>query len=160
MSRRHPGWIALAGFLALSLLVSIVGGSVTATSVEGWYRTIERPPYNPPDWVFGPVWTLLYVMMAVAAWRVWRCGPAPAVGRALMLYGMQLALNLAWSLIFFGAHAIGAAFLEILVLLAAIAATTLAFWQIDRAAGWLMAPYLTWTAFAAFLNGSIWWLNS
>jgi len=149
---------ALALSLAVVAVVAVVGGLVTAGAVDGWYRTLEKPVFNPPDWLFGPVWTALYVMMAVAAWLVWRRGRAVA-RPALLLYAGQLALNLAWTLLFFGAHAIAVAFIEILVLLAMIVLTARAFFRVDVRAGWLMVPYALWVAFAAVLTGSVMALN-
>lgn len=150
---------ALAGFVILCLAVSGAGGAVTSTSVGTWYQTLEKPAFNPPDWVFAPVWTGLYLMMAVAGWRVWR---APASRRrrvALAAFGVQLALNLAWSFLFFGFQRIGAALVEIVALLAAIGFTTRAFWRVDRAAGALFVPYLLWVAYATALNAMLWILN-
>ena len=150
---------ALALLLALSFVVAWVGGAATFDNVRTWYPGLAKPAFNPPNWVFGPVWTVLYVLMAVAAWRVWRRRTSPGVRLALGLYGLQLALNLAWSVIFFGLHQIGAALAEILALLAAILATTLAFWRIDRPAAVMFAPYLAWVSFATALNLAIWQLN-
>ena len=149
---------ALAAFAALCLAVGAAGGLVTASSVNTWYPTLVKPAFNPPNWVFGPVWTTLYLLMALAAWRVWRSGAAGA-RLALGAWALQLALNLCWSLVFFGLQRPGAAFAEILVLLAAIVLAARLFWRIDRAAGALFAPYIAWVAFAAVLNGAIWRLN-
>jgi tryptophan-rich sensory protein len=152
--------LALAGFIALCLAVGATGGAVTATSVGTWYAALEKPAFNPPDWVFAPVWTTLYVLMALAAWRVWLRGDeAPAARPALGLWALQLALNLTWSFLFFGARSIGAALAEIAVLLAAIIATLVLSWRVDRAAGWLLVPYAAWVAFAAVLTAAIWRLN-
>jgi len=135
-----------------------LGGWVTAGSVSSWYPTLAKPLFNPPDWVFAPVWTTLYALMALAAWRVWRKTGA-LKRRALALYGVQLALNLLWSILFFGLHWIGAALMEIALLLGTIAATGLAFRRIDRLAGLCFAPYAAWVAFALVLNAAIWRLN-
>jgi len=151
---------ALAGFIVLCFLVAAAGGAVTATSVGTWYAALAKPAFNPPDWVFGPVWTALYLMMAIAAWRIWRLRAAANARAALALWALQLALNLCWSFVFFGARAIGAALAEILVLLAAIVATAVLFWRLDRPAALLFAPYIAWVAFAAVLNAAIWRLNS
>jgi translocator protein len=156
------GWraaIGLIAFVLLCLAVSAIGGLITASSVGGWYQALEKPPFNPPDGVFAPVWTVLYLSMAVAGWLVWRRAGLRGARRAYRLFLGQLALNLLWTALFFGLRAPGAALIEILVLLAAIAGTIRAFAAIDRAAAWLLVPYLAWTAFAALLNGSIWWLN-
>ena len=155
---RKRDLLALGAFLVVCFAVSALGGAVTASSVGSWYQTLAKPSFNPPDWVFAPVWTLLYAMMGVAGWLVWRRGGAerrPALG----LFVLQLVLNLGWSLIFFGARAIGAAFLEIGVLWLAILATLLVFYRIDRRAGLLLVPYLAWVSFATLLTGSLWVLN-
>ena len=144
--------------LALAFGVAAIGGWVTAGSVSTWYPGLAKPSLNPPDWIFGPVWTALYALMAVAAWRVW-WSLGTLRHRALAFYGVQLALNLLWSILFFGAHRIGWALIEIAILLAAIAATTIAFWRIDRLAGLSFTPYVAWVAFAGMLNAAIWRLN-
>ena len=146
-------------FLAVCLSVAALGGAVTSTSVNGWYQELAKPPFNPPDSVFAPVWTTLYVMMAVAAWRVWRQRHRAACGPALGVFGAQLALNLLWSYLFFGWLAIGLALVEVGVLWLAIVATAILFARIDRMAGWLLMPYAAWVLFASVLNGAIWWLN-
>ncbi len=151
--------VGFSVFLALCLAVSAVGGAATASSVGTWYRTLAKPPFNPPDWVFAPVWTELFFMMAIAGWRVWRRGGLRKARLALTLFALQLALNLAWSIVFFGLRSIGAALVEIVVLLLAILATTAVFWRHDRVAGVLFIPYATWVAFAAVLNAAIWQLN-
>lgn len=148
---------ALAAFLVLCLGVMAVGGAITSTTVGTWYETLEKPAFAPPDWVFGPVWTALYIMMAVAGWLVWQ--RAALRGSTLLLFIGQLGLNLAWSGLFFGMTWIGIAFLEILILWITIAATIRAFWAISRAAALLFVPYLLWVGYAAALNGALWALN-
>lgn len=156
--KRRDG-LALAGFLLLCLVVSGVGGAITATSVDTWYPALNKPWFNPPDWIFAPVWTLLYIFMAVAGWRVWRTPASSARRNALLLFAVQLTLNVFWSLLFFGFQQIGMALVEIATLLAAIAASTLVFWRLDRPAGMLFVPYVLWVAYAALLNLSLWVLN-
>jgi benzodiazapine receptor len=156
---RRTDILGLIGFLALCLVVSAIGGAVTATSVGTWYPTLQKPPFNPPDWVFAPVWTTLYVLMAIAGWRVWRCVGRRLNVTALKLFALQLALNLAWSFVFFGAQQIGLALVEICFLLFSIIATAILFWRIDRIAGTLFLPYIFWVAFATALNASLWLLN-
>jgi len=151
--------VALAGFVALCFAVAAAGGAVTATSVETWYAGLAKPPFNPPDWVFGPVWTALYLMIAVAGWRVWRRRGESGAWLALGAWGLQLSLNLSWSMLFFGARMIGAALVEIAVLLAAILITAALFWRIDRIAGVLLVPYTAWVSFATVLNAALWRLN-
>lgn len=152
--------LGLALFVVLCFGAAAVGGFATAPEIQGWYAGIEKPSWNPPDWIFGPVWTVLYLLMAVAAWLVWRPAGFGPARIALGLFGLQLLLNAAWSWIFFAAHRPGWAAVEIVVLWLAIAATAVAFWHHSRAAAWLLAPYLAWVGFAACLNVAIWRLNS
>jgi benzodiazapine receptor len=151
--------IGLIFFLSLALVVSLVGGAVTATSVGTWYQGLAKPPFNPPDWLFAPVWSTLFLMMAVAAWRVWRLGGVKVRSRELAGFAFQLALNLGWSVLFFGFMTPGWALTEMVALFGAIVWTIWAFWRCDRWAGILMLPYAAWVAFALVLNGAIWHLN-
>jgi tryptophan-rich sensory protein len=121
---------------------------------------LEKPGFTPPGWVFGPVWTVLYVAMAVAAWLVWQRRGLRGAWGALVLFLVQLVLNAGWSWLFFGRQRPGAAFAEILVLEAAVVATTVLFWRVRPAAGILMLPYALWAAFAAVLNWRLWQLNA
>ena len=150
---------ALAVLVAVCLGVAAAGGAATASSVGTWYQTLIKPSFNPPDGLFAPVWTTLFLVMAYAAWRIWRKRALTGAWTALAVWMLQLGLNLAWSFIFFGARQIGVALAEVLLLLAAIFATTLLFWRIDRLSGWLFVPYLAWVAFATVLNAAIWRLN-
>jgi tryptophan-rich sensory protein len=150
---------ALIVFVGLCLAVGALGGWVTAGSVKDWYPTLQKPSFNPPNWIFGPVWTVLYVMMGVAAWRVWCQARGGRARRPLTLFALQLALNLGWSVAFFGLHAIGAAVVVIVALEAAILATILLFRRIDGLAAALLVPYALWVAFATVLNVAIWRLN-
>lgn len=143
----------LIGTLAVGAMVSVF----TEPNIAGWYAALTKPSFNPPNFVFAPVWTALYVMMAVAAWRVWRVVGVMSV--ALMLYFLQLTFNFAWSLIFFAQHLIEIALIDIASLWIAILATTIAFFRADRIAGLLMLPYLAWVSFATVLNYEIWRLN-
>jgi translocator protein len=150
--------LALGVFLAASFLVAGLGALATAGNVDGWYTTADKAPWSPPNTVFGPVWAILYTAMAVAAWLVWR-KQAPGSRRAITAYAIQLALNLAWTPVFFGLYpAIGTAALWlalviILALIAAVSVTVLYFGPISRTAGLLLLPYITWLVFAATLNG-------
>jgi benzodiazapine receptor len=151
------GRAASAGLLVLSLglvfAVAAIGGAASTSGLRDWYDELDRAPWNPPGWVFGPAWTVLYVLMAIAAWLVARTGlDQRTVQVALVVYLTQLALNLAWSLLFFGARAPGWALADIVVLVVLVAVTTVAFWRIDAAAGWLLLPYLAWIVFATSLN--------
>ncbi len=150
---------ALLGFVALCLAVAAAGSAVTATSLGTWYAGLAKPAFNPPNWVFAPVWSALYLMMAFAGWRVWCRRDAPGARLALRAWALQLALNLGWSFVFFGERLIGAALAEIALLLAAVLATAVLFWRIDRVAGALLAPYAAWVAFAVVLNAAVWRLN-
>jgi benzodiazapine receptor len=158
-SGRRRDIAGLAVFLALSLAVSGIGGAVTAGSVGNWYPTLRKPSFNPPDWIFAPVWTALYIMMAIAAWRVWRRHGLREARLEMALYAIQLALNLAWSIVFFGFRLIGPALFEIIFMLTAILATAVRFWERDRVAGMLFIPYAGWVAFATALNLALWQLN-
>ncbi len=125
-----------------------------------WYAQLSKPAWNPPNWIFGPVWTALYLMMAVAAWRIWRLGGFGGQRRPLILFFIQLALNAAWSPLFFGLKEPGLAFAEILVLWLAIVLTIAAFRRADRLAAGLLVPYLAWVSFASVLNFTLWRMNA
>lgn len=156
---RTSDLLGLGAFVALCLAISAIGAWVTAGSVGTWYRTLQKPVFNPPDWVFAPVWTLLYIMIALAGWRVWQSRGFAGARSAMAAYGAQLALNLAWSFLFFGSRLIGVAFAEIVLLLVAIGVNAALFWRTDRLAGWLLVPYAAWVAFACVLNFALWRLN-
>ncbi|NUT71221.1 TspO/MBR family protein [Pseudarthrobacter sp. C4D7] len=158
----YSAWVqaaALAGFLVASLLVAALGGLASAANVDGWYATADKAPWSPPNGVFGPVWTVLYAAMAVAAWLVWR-QRADGTRQAMVVYAIQLALNLAWTPAFFALYpALGAAALWlglaiIVSLIAAVTVTVMSFGPISRTAGLLLLPYVSWLVFAASLN---WW---
>ena len=153
-------WSGLAIFIAICLGAGALGAIATTPEIAGWYRTIAKPSWNPPDWIFGPVWTTLYILMAIAAWLVWRPAGFAAASTPLTLFAVQLMLNMAWSWVFFSLHQPGWAFGEIILLWLAIAATTVAFFRSSKIAGYLMLPYLAWVSFAAVLNFTIWRLNS
>ena len=152
-------FVVLLAFVAVCLGVSSIGAAITYSSIDTWYPSLAKPALTPPEWVFAPVWTALYLMMAVAAWRIWSHGGRPEVNVALACFGVQLTLNLLWTVLFFGLRSPAAALIEIIVLLVAIVVTTIAFFRVDRTAGWLFVPYLAWTAFAAVLVLGIWRLN-
>lgn len=153
---RGKGLVALAGFVAAAFLPAIIG---TRFLPGQWYLELAKPDWTPPSWLFGPVWTALYATIGVAAWLVWRrvgFGGAPMAWR---FWGIQLALNSAWSWVFFGLRAPGAALVEIGALLLAIVANIIAFRRHRPAAAWLLVPYLAWVTFATALNAAIWRLN-
>ena len=152
--------LGLFAFIILCLAVSGGGGAITATSVDTWYQALEKPPFNPPDWLFAPVWTALYILMGIAAWRVWRLRSFEATRTAFAVFGVQLCLNLTWSFLFFGLQRIDLALLEIVILLVAIIANTIMFWRIERLAGLMFVPYAAWVTYATLLNASLWLLNA
>lgn len=150
-------WIALAGWTGAALLAGLIGG--VATRPGEWYASLDKPAWTPPGWIFGPVWTILYLMMGVAAWLVWERRGTGRAEAALTLFVVQLALNALWSWLFFGWHRIDLAVVEILILWLLIAATLSAFVRVRRAAGALLVPYLLWVSFAGALTLEIWRRN-
>jgi tryptophan-rich sensory protein len=158
---RNRSILGLAGFLILSLAAGAIGGLWSAPNTQpgAWYYQIEKPSWTPPSWLFGPVWTTLYVMMAVAAWLVWKRGGWAANRGALTLYLIQLILNTIWSGLFFGLRSPGLALAEIVALWIFILLTLFAFWRVARPAGLLLVPYILWVSFAAALTFAIWRLN-
>jgi translocator protein len=152
--------LALVMSLLLVGVVAASGSSVTAPAIGVWYAELAKPLLNPPSWLFAPVWTLLYILMAVAAWRIWISPKHDARWRfALLIYGLQLCANLVWSFLFFGLHDIGAGLIDITVLWGLIVACTVLFYRLDRSAGYLFVPYLLWVTFAAYLNLAVFLLN-
>ena len=151
--------IGLLVFLALCYGRFYLGSMVTASSAGTWYQTLNKAPFNPPDGFFSPIWVLLYFMMAIAGWRVWTKNSSAAGRYALFLFSVQLALNLGWSVLFFGYQKVGLALLEMFVLIFTVILTTLHFWAIDRNAGILFLPYGIWLLFAVVLNGFIFFMN-
>ncbi len=160
---QHRSWGRDLAALGISLLICFAvagaGGLVTTPQIETWYAQLTKPTWTPPDWVFGPVWTLLYGLMAVAAWLIWRSGRSRQTRTALFLFAAQLFLNFCWSWLFFGLHWPGAAVAEIVALWLTIMLTLITFWRRVAAAGWLLVPYLLWVTFAGALNAAVWWLN-
>ena len=151
---------ALAAFVLVSFLAAGLGSAATTSAITTWYPTIAKPSWNPPNGIFAPVWTTLFVLMSVAAWRAWRAASTPATaGQTLALYGAQLVLNVLWSVLFFTLHRPGLALIEILLFLVLLVTLQVRFARTDRLAGLLWAPYVAWVSFATFLNGTIWWLN-
>ena len=144
--------VAVAVAVAVGIPLAVGLGSAAATMGEArgpWYASLSKPDWTPPSWVFGPVWTVLYVMMGIASYLVWRAGGS------MSLYAVQLALNCAWSILFFKAHDLGLATVDVVALWVVLAATTLQFSRVDPVAGYLMLPYLAWTTYAAALTISI-----
>ncbi|NDP21299.1 MAG: tryptophan-rich sensory protein [Paludibacter sp.] len=143
---------------SLCVALGTASGFSTIDSITNWYQFLNKPTFNPPNWIFGPVWTLLYLLMGIAVALIWHT-PHPDKKRALQLFVAQFVLNLAWSYIFFNLHELGLAFVEIITLLIVIIFTIVAFYKINRKAAFLMIPYLCWVSFASVLNFSIWFLN-
>lgn len=140
-------------------IVLVVGGGwlIGATNMPGeWYNGLAKPPFNPPNWLFGPVWTILYVLIAVAGWRIWS---ETRTGGAMTAWWLQLGLNFLWTPVFFTLQSIGGALVVIVALLATIVAFIAMTWNRDRVAAWLFVPYAAWVAFATLLNASIWVMN-
>ena len=155
-------WKSLMGFVlfvAVCLAVGGAGAVFTSGSVGRWYPELHKPSWTPPSWVFGPVWTILYIMMAIAVWLVWCRRGSVKIGSALVFFFLQLALNAAWSPLFFGLKNPLAGLLDIVPLWAMILGTLICFWRISPAAGALLVPYWLWVSFAAALNFAIWKLN-
>jgi benzodiazapine receptor len=156
LGQRLTPALGLAGWLVVCFSAAAVGSGFMPGE---WYARLNKPVWNPPSWIFGPVWSALYAMMAMAAWLVWRRGGFVAQRRPLMWFLLQLLLNTAWSPLFFGLRNPALAFTEILLLWCAILATLLAFWKVHRVAGALLVPYLAWVSFATFLNFTLWRMN-
>lgn len=158
LSRPHP-FLGFLAWLALCVATSSLG-AIASINARSFYAGLICPDWAPPGWVFGPVWSALFLAMAVAAWLVWRVPQdSPARSRALRWFVIQLAANALWSWLFFAWHLGGAAFAEVLLLWLLIASTLLAFWRVQRLAALLLLPYLLWVSFAAVLNYTVWQLN-
>jgi translocator protein len=153
-------WLGLIIILGVCFAVAAVGGAATSPEIPNWYRTLTKPSWTPPNWLFGPVWTVLYALMAVAAWLVWKRAGWQGSGGALTIFAVHLALNLAWSIIFFKFHLTGWAFAEILVLWVAIVVTMVKFAPFSTVAAILFVPYLIWVSYASALNFAVWKMNS
>lgn len=146
-------------FVFVSFLAPTLSAVLSVSGPGEWYSALNKPWFNPPDWVFGPVWTLLYCLMGVSAWLAWRNGMARALVLPLTLFAVQLILNAVWTPLFFGLQRPDLALITIVVLWLFIAATGAAFWPLSRAGALLLLPYWAWVGFATVLNASLWWLN-
>lgn len=152
--------LKVAAGVLISLSAGFVGSVFTVPSIATWYAALAKPSFSPPNWLFFPVWTALYILMGIALGLVWSRGLKEKTAReGVMLFGTQLALNAVWSIAFFGMHAILGGLVIIVLLWAAILATILKFWKVSKTAGALMLPYLAWVSIASMLNLSIWLLN-
>ena len=157
---RAKDWLALAGFILISEAAGAIGAFFTAPAITTWYTSLVQPALAPPNWVFGPVWTTLYILMGIAAFMVFRHNEVPDERRtALLFFFSQLVLNALWSVLFFGQQMIGLAAIELGILWIAIFGTFTTFSRVSRFAAWLLIPYLAWVTFAGYLNVVIWLLN-
>ncbi len=147
-----PAWLSLACFLALCFAVAALGAHFTSPAIHTWYERLVKPRFNPPNWVFAPVWTVLYAIMAVAAWLVWRHGHRSQRIDGMVVFAIQLILNFSWVFIFFHLHRLLVSSVVILALWLAVAAMVPLFWRVRALAGALLLPYLAWVSFAIALN--------
>jgi len=153
--------IKLVVAVLLCQAAGILGSLATVPAIPGWYQGLAKPAFTPPNWLFGPAWIMLYLLMGIALFLVWRQGLGrPGVKTAVTLFFIQLVLNALWSWLFFGWHQVGLAFAEIVLLWVFILLTMIRFLRLSRAAGWLLVPYLLWVTFASALNFSLWRLNT
>ncbi len=150
----------LSVWIVICFAAAGLGGLVTTPNIPDWYAHLAQPTWTPPSWLFGPVWSCLYLMMAISAWLVWRQNGLATARLPIGLFALQLGLNSAWSILFFGLHSPGAAFLDIVLLWAAIVTTITAFWYWSHWTSLLLLPYLAWVSFAAALNLAIWRMNA
>lgn len=162
----RSGWLShygsLIGWILLVFTASALGSFATSSGLQEWFATLQKPSFQPPNWLFGPVWSCLYLMMAISAWMIWReSNPAKRSKRNqfLILFMIQLSLNVLWSVLFFGLQSPGWAFVEICILWAMIVATIAAGYRVQTWAGHLLLPYIAWVSFALVLNFAIYQLN-
>jgi len=152
--------IGLIVCVVICFMVAAIGGYATTSSIDVWYAGITKPTWNPPNWIFGPVWSTLYLMMAISLWLVWRKSGITNAKFAIGIFAVQLVLNLLWSIIFFAMHQLGWALVEVIMLWSAIVLTIIVFHKHSKPAAYLLIPYLLWVTFASFLNYTIWSLNT
>ena len=146
--------------LAITVILGLSGGFFSVSEIPGWYAQLQRPSWNPPNWIFPPVWTLLFVMMGISLFLVWKNNvPVGVKKMAIIFFSIQLLLNILWSYVFFKQHAMGWALVEIIILWIAILLTIFAFGKISSLAAWLLVPYISWVSFAAILNYTFWKIN-
>ena len=147
--------------IVLTVGLGSLGGIFTAAEIQGWYLHLNKPSWNPPNWLFAPVWTSLYLLMGISLFLVWKTAASTDPKRwAIIIFIAQFALNFLWSYIFFKEHQMGWAFVEIIVMWVAILCTIIAFSRINKTAAWLLVPYISWVSFAAILNYTVWQANS
>jgi len=153
-------YLKLVASIVICQMAGILGAVFTSNSVDTWYSTITRPDIAPPNWIFGPVWTTLFLLMGISLYIVWNKGLQTRESKvAVSVFGLQLVLNTLWSIIFFGLHNPGLAFIEIIFLWISILASIILFYRISKVSAYLLIPYILWVSFAAFLNYNIWILN-
>ena len=149
--------------LIISILLTVglgsLGGIFTVNEIPNWYAGLQKPDFNPPNWLFGPVWTLLYTLMGISVYLIWKQPVSSIRNKALVIFGIQFILNFFWSIIFFKEHALGWALVEIIAMWIFILLTILNFGKLSSLAAWLLVPYISWVSFASLLNGAIWHLN-
>jgi len=150
-------WLKLIGCVLLCQFAGVIGSVFTFNNIAAWYVSLNKPFFTPPNWVFGPVWLTLYTLMGIALYLVWQSGTSNK--QALQVFGLQLALNTLWSIVFFGAKSIALGLVVIVILWLAILWTIAKFWRIDERAGWLLVPYIVWVTIATALNAGVWLLN-
>ena len=147
-------------FVTLCLVLGNgLGGYFTFLSVETWYQTLNKPSFNPPDWIFGPVWTTLYILMGIAIWLVWKNKPSKIRTTSIRIFWLQLFFNIFWTYLFFGIQRIDLGFFEIIFLIFLISLNIIYFFKINKNASYLLVPYLIWVLYASILNYNIWILN-
>lgn len=151
--------LKLIACIALPLAVGSISGFATMDGMRGWYDTLNAPTFRPPSWVFGPVWTTLYVLMGISLYRLLNAPPAEERTKAFLVFMLQLTLNFAWSFLFFMFHWLGIAFIEIVAMWLSILWMIRSLKKVDTTAAYLQIPYLLWVSFASILNGAYWWLN-
>jgi len=142
-----------------TLVFGGLGGIVTSNEITNWYAGLHKPSFNPPNYLFGPVWTLLYFLMGISLYLIWKQLPSPSKTKSIILFFIQFGLNFCWSFIFFKFHKPGFAFAEIILMWIFILLTILSFSKLNKTAAWLLVPYIAWVSFASLLNYSIWQLN-
>ena len=156
---KRSNGIKLIISIVLCVSLGSVGGLVTVNEIPTWYATLNKPSFNPPNWLFGPVWTTLYVLMGISVYLIWKQPVSTERNKALQLFIIQFILNFCWSFIFFGLHATGWALMEMIALWILILLSILHFAKHSKTAAWLLVPYIAWVSFALLLNAAIWRLN-
>ncbi|MFM2338782.1 MAG: hypothetical protein RL115_1975 [Bacteroidota bacterium] len=153
-------WLKLVIAILIPIIIGGLSGFFTANNVGTWYTTIQKPSWNPPNWIFGPVWTTLYILMGIALYLVWKADSSDFLKKlAIFFFTLQLVLNFFWSFIFFQQHEMGWALVEIIALWLAILVTIFSFANISKTAAWLLVPYIAWVSFATILNYTLWKIN-